>query len=85
MYERDGKTRIGYGAQYLREGGCGEFVVEQMEDSLKIVTGTGTLSVDYGETASVLAVASKMTDDRVDALEQRIIQLENIIKSLGVK
>ena len=81
-YERDGRTRIGYGAQYLREGGCGEFVHEAEDDAYKLATGTGTLSVDYGETAAVLAVASKMTDDKVASLEARIAQLEKIIEGL---
>jgi hypothetical protein len=81
-YERDGRTRIGYGAQYLKEGGCDEFVQEAQDDAFKLATGTGTLSVDYGETTAVLAVASKMTDDKVAQLEERIIQLEAIIKGL---
>ena len=81
-YERDGRTRIGYGAQYLREGGCGEFVHESENDAYKLATGTGTLSVDYGETTAVLAVASKMTDDKVASLEARIVQLEKIIEGL---
>ena len=80
-YERDGRTRIGYGAQFLRDGGCGEFVMEA-EDSLKLITGLGTLSVDYGETAAVLAVASKNTDDNVAALEKRIKYLESMIEEL---
>ena len=80
-YERDGRTRIGYGAQYLRDGGCGEFVLEA-DDSLKIVTGLGTLSVDYGETVAVLAVASKNTDDKIAALEDRIKYLESMIEKL---
>ena len=79
-YERDGRTRIGYGAQMLMENGCPEFVLEQ-DDSLKLVTGLGTLSVDYGETAAVLAVASKNTDDRVEALENRIAYLESVIQN----
>jgi hypothetical protein len=77
-YERDGRTRIGYGAQTLRDNGCAEFVLEA-DDSLKTATGLGTLSVDYGETTSVLAVVSKMTDDRVAALEARIAQLEALL------
>jgi hypothetical protein len=81
-YERDGRTRIGYGAQYLQDGGCGEFVSEAEDDAYKLATGLGTLSVDYGETAAVLAVASKMTDDKVELLEARIIQLEKIIEGL---
>jgi hypothetical protein len=84
-YERDGRTRIGYGAQTLRDNGCSEFVMEQ-NDSLKLVTGLGTLSVDYGETSAILAVASKNTDDKVDALEQRIAYLESVISNfLGDK
>ena len=75
-YERDGRTRIGYGAQTLRDNGCPEFVLEA-DDGMKTATGLGTLSVDYGETAAVLAVTSKMTDDRVAALEARIAKLEN--------
>lgn len=75
-YERDGRTRVGYGAQTLRDNGCAEFVMEA-DDALKMATGLGTLSVDYGETTAVLAVTSKMTDDRVAALEARIAQLEN--------
>lgn len=81
MYEREGRTRIGYGAQYLRDRGCPEFVREA-DDALKLATGTGTLSVDYGETAAVLAVASKNTDDRVAQLEARIAQLEAIIMGM---
>jgi hypothetical protein len=80
-YERDGRTRIGYGAQTLRDNGCSEFVHEA-DDSYKIATGMGTLSVDYGETTAVLAVTSKMTDDKVAALELRIAQLEKIIQDL---
>jgi hypothetical protein len=78
QYERDGRTRVGYAAQWLQEDNP-EFVLEA-EDSLKIVTGLGTLSVDYGETAAVLAAASKMTDDRVAALEARVAQLEKLLE-----
>jgi hypothetical protein len=80
-YERDGRTRIGYGAQTLRDNGCAEFVHEA-DDALKIATGLGTLSVDYGETAAILAVASKLTDDRVAALEVQVQQLLEIINEL---
>lgn len=80
-YERDGRIRIGYGAQTLRDNGCPEFVMEA-DDAMKLATGLGTLSVDYGETAAVLAVASKMTDDRVAALEAKIAKLEAIIETL---
>ena len=80
-YERDGRTRIGYGAQILRDNGCAEFVMEA-DDALKLATGLGTLSVDYGETAAILAVASKMTDDRVANLEAKIARLEAIIEKL---
>jgi hypothetical protein len=45
----------------------------------------GTLSVDYGETASVLAVASKMTDDRVAALEAQVAKLEFMLEAITVK
>lgn len=78
-YERDGRTRVGYGAQTLRDNGCAEFVIEA-DDAMKTATGLGTLSVDYGETAAVLAVTSKMTDDRVTELEARIVQLEKLIE-----
>lgn len=78
MYERDGRTRIGYGAQYLRDRGCSEFVHEA-DDALKLATGLGTLSVDYGETTAVLAVASKNTYDMVSLLEARIARLEALI------
>ena len=67
-------------SQMLMKNGCPEFVLEQ-DDSLKLVTGLGTLSVDYGETAAVLAVASKNTDDRVEALENRIAYLESVIQN----
>jgi len=73
-YERDGRTRIGYGAQTLRDNGCSELVSEA-DDALKLATGLGTLSVDYGETAAILAVTSKMTDDRLAALEAKVAQL----------
>jgi hypothetical protein len=73
-YERDGRTRIGYGAQTLRDNGCAEFVMEA-DDALKLATGMGTLSVDYGETAAILAVTSKMTDDRLAALEAKVARL----------
>jgi hypothetical protein len=49
---------------------------------MKIATGTGTLSVDYGETTAVLAVVSKLTDDKVTILEERIKALEQIIIKL---
>jgi len=80
-YERNGQTRIGYGAQTLRDNGCAEFVREA-DDALKLTTGLGTLSVDYGETAAILAVASKLTDDRVAALEVQVQQLLEIINEL---
>jgi hypothetical protein len=83
-YERDGKTRVGYGAQTLRDNGCSEFVIEA-DDAMKTTTGLGTLSVDYGETASVLAVASKMTDDRVAALEAQVAKLESMLEAITVK
>jgi hypothetical protein len=76
-YERDGRTRIGYGAQTLRNNGCAEFVMEA-DDALKLATGMGTLSVDYGETAAILAVTSKMTDDRLAALEAKVAQLMGV-------
>jgi hypothetical protein len=81
MYERDGRTRIGYGAQTLRDNGCPEFVIEA-DDARKLATGLGTLSVDYGETAAVLAVTSKLTDDRVEKLEAKVARLENLINKL---
>jgi hypothetical protein len=80
-YERDGVTKIGYGAQTLMENGCKEFVKEE-DDSRKLVTGLGTLSVSYGETSAVLAVVSKLTDDRVVALEAKILELEEKISKL---
>lgn len=80
-YERDGRTRIGYGAQLLRDNGCSEFVHEA-DDARKLATGTGTLSVDYGETAAVLAVASKRTDDRVAALEAQVAALLQTVADL---
>ena len=80
-YERDGRTRIGYGAQTLRDNGCAEFVREA-DDARKLATGTGTLSVDYGETAAVLAVASKRTDDRVAALEAQVAALMQTVTLL---
>ena len=83
-YERDGVTKIGYGAQTLMENGCKEFVKEE-DDSRKLVTGLGTLSVSYGETSAVLAVVSKLTDDRVVALEAKILELEEKISKLMEK
>lgn len=80
MYERDGRTRIGYGAQTVRLANP-EFVHEA-DDAMKIATGMGTLSVDYGETTAVLAVASKATDDRVAALETIIASLEARLANL---
>ena len=77
-YEREGRTRIGYGAQTLRDNGNAEFVLEA-DDNLKLVTGMGTLSVDYGETAAVLAVASKMTDDRIAVLEAELAMLKQMV------
>jgi len=77
-YERNGRTRIGYGAQILRDNGNQEFVHEG-DDSMKIATGLGTLSVDYGETAAVLAVASKITDDRIAALEAELAALKQMV------
>jgi hypothetical protein len=81
-YERDGRTRVGYGAQTLRDNGCHEFVMEA-DDAMKIATGLGTLSVDYGETAAVLAVVSKMTDDSVAMLLARVEKLEAALRSKG--
>jgi hypothetical protein len=81
MYERDGRTRIGYGAQMLRDNGCPEFVREA-DDAMKLATGLGTLSVDYGETAAVLAAASKNTDNKVAALEDRVSVLQETIDRL---
>jgi hypothetical protein len=80
-YERDGRTRVGYGAQILRDNGCSEFVLEA-DDALKLTTGLGTLSVDYGETAAVLAVVSKMTDDKVSILENKVEELTRLIQQL---
>ncbi len=80
-YERDGRTRIGYGAQILQDNGCSEFVLEA-DDALKIATGLGTLSVDYGETTSVLAVASKMADDKIAELELKVKRLEALVAQL---
>jgi hypothetical protein len=81
MYERDGRSRIGYGAQLLRDNGNPEFVHEK-DDAMKLATGLGTLSVDYGETAAILAVASKNTDDNVAALVSRVALLEETINRL---
>ena len=81
-YERDGRTRIGYGAQLLRDNGCAEFV-QEADDALKLATGMGTLSVDYGETTAILAVASKLTDARVAALETEVAQLLAAIQEMS--
>jgi hypothetical protein len=86
MYRRnDGndRVRIGYGAQTLRAGGNAE-LVHEADDIRKFTddTNTGTLSVDYGESAAILAVASKETDDKVAELEARIEQLEAFIKRM---
>ena len=54
----------------------------EADDALKIATGLGTLSVDYGETTSILAVASKMTDNRVEELELKVKRLESLIAQL---
>ena len=75
------RVRVGYGAQTLRDGANPE-LVHEADDALKLATGLGTLSVDYGESAAILAVSSKETDERVDALERRIAELETFIKRL---
>jgi len=80
-YDRDGMTMIGYGAQTLQENGCGEFVHEA-DDERKIITGLGTLSVDYAKTTAILAVTSKLTDDRVAELEATVAKLEKMIIQL---
>lgn len=83
MYERDGRTRIGYGAQIVREDNP-EFVHEA-DDAMKIADGMGTLSVDYGETTAVLAAASKHTDDRLADLMATVARLEARITELESK
>ena len=80
-YEMNGETTIGYGAQTLQENGCPE-LVKEADDERKLITGMGTLSVDYGKTTAILAITSKMTDDKVAILESRIEQLEKIIQGL---
>jgi len=74
MYERDGRTRVGYGAQTIREVNP-EFVHEA-DDAMKIATGTGTLSVDYGETAAVLAAMLKQTRDELAELRALVRELK---------
>ena len=70
-YERDGKTSIGYGAQTLRDNGCSEFVAEA-DDSLKLTSGTGTLSVAYGNIVGVLIEAIKELNAKVEDLQNQL-------------
>jgi hypothetical protein len=60
MYERDGETKIGFGAQTL-EPYVPEVVFTQ--DDL-----TGTKTVDYASTVAILAVDNQILSDRLDIL-----------------
>ncbi len=75
------RVRVGYGAQTLRAGGNAE-LVHEADDAMKLATGLGTLSVDYGESAAILAVASKETDDRVAALTTEVDDLKSQVAAL---
>jgi hypothetical protein len=85
MYTRkdneSGRIRLGYGAQTLRDGANPELVLEA-DDAMKVVTGTGTLSVDYGEATAILAVASKETDDEVARLRKQVEELSRLVARL---
>lgn len=76
-----GRVRVGYGAQTLRDGANPELVLEA-DDAMKLVTGTGTLSVDYGEATAILAVASKETDDEVARLRKQVEELSRLVARL---
>lgn len=77
MYERDGRTRIGYGAQTLEKVNS-EFVHEAKDDAYALADpeGGGTRSVDYGETAALLAAMLKQTREELAELRAEVRRLK---------
>jgi hypothetical protein len=76
MYERDGETRVGFGAQTL-ELAVPE-VVKTADDLL------GTKSVNYGDPVAILAADSQMLADRIEVLETIIATLMVKIEKAGL-
>lgn len=76
MYERDGETRVGFGAQTL-ELAVPE-VVKTADDLLS------TKSVNYGDMVAILAADNQILSDRIDVLENKIAELIAIIEKAGL-
>jgi len=76
MYERDGETRVGFGAQTL-ELAVPE-VVKTADDLL------GTKSVNYGDPVAILAADAQMLADRIETLETLVATLMAKIEEAGL-
>jgi len=74
IYEREGHTRIGFGAQTLEP-----YVPEVVNTTDDLV---GTKTVDYASTVAILAVDNQMLSDRIDSQNTIIEDLENKYNTL---
>lgn len=74
LYEREGITRIGFGAQTLEESN--PEVVFTADDYV------GTKSVNYGDLVAVLAVGNKLLNDRVSELETERDNLKQTVEEI---
>jgi hypothetical protein len=76
MYERDGETRIGFGAQTL------ELVVPEVVKTADDLLGTK--SVNYGDPVAILAADAQVLSDRIEVLENTIAILMAKIEKAGL-
>lgn len=78
-YERDGKTRVGLGAQTTRK--VLPEVVNEADDIVKKLSPekVGTLSVNYGDVVGVLVEAQKSVDADVVELQAEVASLKELV------
>ena len=75
IYERDGETRVGFGAQTLRKSN--PEVVREADDLL------GTLSVNYSDLVAVLAADANQQSAEIVALKSQLAALEARLITAG--
>ncbi len=74
IYERDGKTRIGFGAQTLEKSN--PEVVFTADDL------TQTKTVNYMDLVAILAVDNQQQQERIEELESEVTYLKSIIQNI---
>ena len=74
MYERDGQTRIGFGAQTLEKSNP-----ELVFTATDLV---GTKSVNYGDSVGLLAVMTQKQADRIEVLEAENAALKSTLEDV---